>query len=98
MYLHINAHGREGDIAKTIRRALEMTKTPLDTAASAPAAAFELDTVALATSLGYAGRINGGVYQVSVPRAERIMEGGHEVPSSMGLGTAINFQPTGGGK
>jgi hypothetical protein len=35
---------------------------------------------------------------VSVPRAETIRGGGVEVPASMGLATAINFQPTGGGK
>jgi len=29
---------------------------------------------------------------------EHVMEDGHEVPGSMGLGTSINFQPTGGGK
>jgi hypothetical protein len=38
------------------------------------------------------------VYQASVPRAERIMQDGAEVPASMGVATAINFQPTGGGK
>jgi hypothetical protein len=86
------------DIARTIRRALETTKTPFDTASTGPAPAFEVDTAALARSLGYAGRVNGGVYQVGVPRVERIMENGHEVPGSMGLGTVINFQPTGGGK
>ena len=98
MYLHVIAHGREVDIAKTIRRALEATKTPLDTAPPGPPPAFDLDTLALARVLGYAGRINGGVYQVNVPRAEKITEGGHEVPPSMGLTTAINFQPTGSGK
>jgi hypothetical protein len=98
MYLHIRAHGKEADIARTIRRALEGTKTPLDTAAAGPAPAFDLDTTALARALGYSGRVNGGVYQVTVPRVEKILEGDHEVPSSMGLGTAINFQPTGGGK
>src|SRR5207247_1594260 len=30
--------------------------------------------------------------------AEHIMEMGEEVPPSMGVATAINFQPTGGGK
>ena len=34
--------------------------------------------------------MNGGVYQVSVPRAEKIKDGDFEVPPSMGLGTAIN--------
>ena len=33
-----------------------------------------------------------------VKTAETIREGDFEVPPSMGLGTAINFQPTGGGK
>jgi hypothetical protein len=98
MYLHINAHGREADIARTIRRALEGTKTPLDTAPAGPAAAFDLDTAALARALGYSGKVNGGVYQVGIPRREHVMEDGHEVPGSMGLGTSINFQPTGGGK
>ncbi len=45
-----------------------------------------------------AGKLNGVVYQVSVPRRERIMEGGHEIPPSMGVATAINFQPIGGGR
>ena len=38
------------------------------------------------------------VYQVNVPRREKILDMGHEVPPSMGVATAINFQPTGGGK
>jgi hypothetical protein len=98
MYLHVRALGRDVDIARAIRRALEASKTPLDTTPAGPAPAFELDTAAIAKALGYSGRVNGGVYQVGVARAERITEDGHEVPASMGLSTAINFQPTGGGK
>ena len=98
MYLHINAVGKEQDIARALRRALESSKTPLDTVPAAPAAAFDLDTAALAKALGYSGRVNGGVYQVGVARSEKITENEHEVPSSMGLATSINFQPTGGGK
>jgi hypothetical protein len=37
------------------------------------------------------------VYQVSVPRVEQITENGMEVPASMGVATAINFQSTGSG-
>jgi Domain of Unknown Function (DUF1259) len=33
-----------------------------------------------------------------VPRAEHITEGGMAIPNSMGVATALNFQPTGGGK
>jgi hypothetical protein len=35
---------------------------------------------------------------VSVPRKERIMEGKNEIPPSMGVATALNFQPTTNGK
>jgi uncharacterized protein DUF1259 len=45
--------------------------------------------------VGYTGKVNGGVFQLTVPRAEKITEGGMEVPPSMGTGMAINFQPTG---
>ena len=38
------------------------------------------------------------MFQVSVPRAEKITEAGMEVPPSMGVATAINFQPTSAGR
>jgi hypothetical protein len=106
MYLHIHGHGEAAAISRTIREALALTKTPLDTAtAAAGAQPFELDTAQIANALRSRGRVNGGVYQVSVPRAETIREAGLDepsrtrvVPPSMGLATAINFQPTGGGK
>ncbi len=99
MYMHISAHGDAMKIAQTIRTALGQSRTPLAApAAPAPAAAIDLDTAAVARALGASGNVNGGVYQVSVPRTETIREGGNEVPPSMGVATAINFQPTGGGK
>jgi hypothetical protein len=99
MYMHISAHGDAAKIAQTIRTALGQSRTPLGTpAAPVPAAAIDLDTAAVAAALGVAGKINGGVYQVSVPRKETIREAGNVVPPSMGVATAINFQPTGGGK
>ena len=64
----------------------------------AGAEALGIDTAAIARALGRPGKVNGGVYQVSVPRAETIRDGGVEVPASMGLATAMNFQPTGGGR
>ncbi len=67
-------------------------------AAGGGATPLGIDTAAVARTLGHAGRVNGGVYQVSVPRAETIRDAGMVVPASMGLATAINFQATGGGK
>jgi uncharacterized protein DUF1259 len=98
MYLHIAARGNGVDIARALRRALEASKTPLDTAAAAAAPALDLDTTAIAKALGYHGHASGGVYQVAVPRDGRIMEGTEDVPASMGTATSINFQSTGGGK
>ena len=66
---------------------------------AAPVAApVELDTAGVAAALGVTGKMNGPVYQVAVPRAEPITDAGQPVPASMGIATAINFQPTGGGK
>lgn len=97
-YLHVSALGDEATIAATIRTALARTATPLDTAPAGPAPALDFDTAAIARALGHAGRVSGGVYQVNVARAETIRVGDHDVPASMGLATAINFQPTGQGR
>jgi hypothetical protein len=99
MYMHIEAHGDAVKIAQTVRSALGQSRTPLAApTAPSPAPAIELDTAAVARALGVAGKVNGGVYQVSVPRRETIREARNEIPPSMGTATAINFQPTGGGK
>lgn len=103
VYMHVHAVGDPVRIAQTVRTALGHTSTPAPQGAGAPAAGgaaepLDLDTAAVARTLGHAGRANGGVYQVSVPRAETIRDGGMEIPPSMGLGTVMNFQPTGGGK
>ena len=99
MYMHIAAHGDRVKIAQAIHNALAQSKTPLGAASPAAApSATDLDTAGIARALGVAGKLNGVVYQVSVPRAEKIMEMGSEILPSMGVSTAINFQPTGGGK
>ena len=99
MYMHISGHGEAVKLATVIHDALALTKTPAG--GPSPAAKptdFGFDTAQVDSILGHKGKDNGGVYQVSVPRAEKIMDGGMEVPPSMGTATAINFQPTGGGK
>jgi hypothetical protein len=48
--------------------------------------------------MGAQGKISGGTYQFSIPRAERLTEAGMEIPPAMGVANAINFQPTGKGK
>jgi hypothetical protein len=101
LYMHINAHGDAVKIAETVRAAVALTKAPASAPAPPPdasAPAIELDTAGIARTLGHTGRVNGGVYQVNASRPETIRDNGMTVPGSMGLGTVMNFQPTGGGK
>jgi hypothetical protein len=107
MYMHIRAIGNPARIARAVKTALEFTETPLGpptTAAPAtaapiaPATTFDLDTAAIAKVMGVRGRTNGGVYQLSIPRREKILEEKREVTAAMGVATAINFQPVGEGK
>lgn len=95
IYMHVHGHGDAVKIAEGIKAALDLTGTPAAGPAAPPTAADPaIDTAAIAKALGVAGRMNGGVYQVGVPRREAIRDAGLEIPASMGLTTAINFQST----
>ena len=87
-------------LATALRAALAESKTPFDAAAPTPtqAAQIDLDTAKLDQILGAKGKVNGGVYQFSIPRRDAVTENGMSVPPAMGTGTGINFQPTGDGK
>jgi hypothetical protein len=100
-YMHVGGHGDPARIAAVIRDALGASKTPPATpAAAGPAPAVDLDTAQLDQLIGAKGQANGGVYQFGVPRRDPITEGGMQIApvGPMGVATAINFQPTGGGK
>ncbi|MBZ9761517.1 DUF1259 domain-containing protein [Mesorhizobium sp. CA8] len=101
MYMHVLGHGDPEKLAAALHTALQQSGTPLsDAPASAAAAskAIDLDTQTIDQALGHKGKVNGGVYQVSIARAETIKDDGMEVPDAMGSAIAINFQPTGNGK
>jgi hypothetical protein len=72
-YMHIHGHGDPVTIATAIRAALGESKTPFGPpAAPAPQATqIDLDTLALDEAIGAKGKVNGGVYQFSVPRKTR---------------------------
>jgi biotin operon repressor len=103
-YMHVLGHGEPGKLGAAFREALAASKTPIQGAppgGQQPTASdqrIDLDTAALDQILGRKGKVNGGIYQVSVPRAEPVRDHGMEVPDAMGSAIAINFQPTGGGK
>jgi hypothetical protein len=97
MYMHIHGMGNAVSLSKAIHAAIAKTKMPDAGPAAAPPD-LDIDTKQIDQILGHAGKNNGGIYQVGVPRAEHITDGGMAIPNSMGVATALNFQPTGGGK
>ena len=100
-YMHVGGHGDPEKMATAILQALQSSKTPLTPPAAPPSQpAIELDTMQLDQIIGVKGTANGGVYGFAVPRRDPVTQGGMEIAPAgpMGLATAINFQPTGGGK
>ncbi len=101
MYMHINGHGDALKLAEALHRALAYTNTPLEASIGSTlkkSASAQIDMHQLEQILGRPGKENSGVYQFSIPRAEKITDGEMEVPPAMGVATAINFQPTGKGR
>jgi hypothetical protein len=98
--MHVGGHGDPVKMAETIHNALAASKTPLTVSPpSGPPPAIDLDTAQIEQILGAKGANNGGVFAINVPRRDGITEQGMAVGAPiMGGATAINFQPTGGGK
>src|SRR5215213_8617604 len=101
-YMHVGGHGDPVKLATTILQALQSSKTPLapPTAPAGAPPAIDLDTAQLDQIIGAKGNANGGVYQFGVGRRDPITESEMILAPAgpMGVATAINFQPTGGGK
>jgi Domain of Unknown Function (DUF1259) len=96
MYVHYAGQGDAVQLAKALRQALSASGTPLGVAGVPPAPATEpvLDTKQIEEVLGRSGRdIGGGVFQVTVPRAESITEMRRPLLPAMGVATVLNFQP-----
>jgi hypothetical protein len=99
MYMHVGAHGDAVQLAKTFRAGLGESKTPFGPApAAGPAAPSDVKMADLDGVLRAKGKDNNGVYQYGFPRAEALKENGMALSGSLGAATAINFQPTDGGK
>ena len=98
IYMHVHAVGDRAKLAATLHSALALSHTPAPAPPAAAPAPLDFDTAALDRAMGRAGKANGGVYQFTFPRAEKIMEDGMAEGASMGTGTGINFQPIGEGR
>ncbi|HEY3203785.1 MAG TPA: DUF1259 domain-containing protein [Thermoanaerobaculia bacterium] len=96
VYLHFHGTGDATALAKTLKAALEKTKTPLMPPAgktpAKPSPAQEKVFQKIQDVLGRKGTMAGTVLQLGVPRADSIRDGEMEVPPSMGMANAINFE------
>jgi hypothetical protein len=92
--MHVMGHGEPAKLASTLHAALLESKTPLSGGASANTPTesnIDLDTAAIDKALGCQGKVNGGVYQMNIPRADKIRDEGMEVPDFDGVGNRNQF-------
>ena len=93
-YIHFHGSGDAVQLAQKIKSVLAVTATPL-TAPPAQTQASNIDWSKVTAILGSAGKQNGMLLQYSFPRNEKLTESGMEMPPSMGMATAVNFQMDG---
>jgi len=92
-YVHYHGEGNATDLAQKIKAVLQVTATPLTPPAQNQMQAPDWSKVTAV--LGTTGKQNGMVLSYTFPRNEKTMESGMEMPPSMGMATAINFQMEG---
>jgi hypothetical protein len=98
MFLHIAGKGDAARLARAIKEALSLTKTPIEAAGKTASEEAGFNTEQIQEALGYKGQVKGGVLHVNIPRPEPIKMDGATLPPSMGMSTALNFQATGDNK
>jgi hypothetical protein len=97
-YMHVEGHGDVVRLATTLHDALAVSHTPLAAPGAAAATKPDVDVEQIEQVLGRKGNAVGAVLQFGFPRGDAITAAGMTVPPSLGTATAVNFQPTGGGK
>lgn len=102
MYLHFWAEGEAEQVAISLHRALVLTKTPFEKANVAQTdqsvSEEHLPIDRIQELVGRKGTIKDGVLSIVVPRPETIAMSNIELPPSMGMATAMNFQVGATGK
>src|SRR5215468_10172101 len=92
VFIHFVGRGDEVEMAKGIRQALELTKSPLVPTASGPETKPEIATE-IERIVGYPGSMGGDVFHITVPRNDiHVAAMGTMMPGSMGMNTPFNFQ------
>jgi len=84
--------GNEVEMAKGLRAALALTKTPMAStlarAETKPMVVEQIEQI-----IGSKGTMGGGVFHITVPRNDiHVKMMGVDIPGSMGMNTPLNFQ------
>lgn len=99
MYMHYMGQGQAEELARSLRAALALTKTPLSQPAtgakpsSQPAFVKTVEAI-----LNRGGNFGGGVLGFGIPREQPVKSNGMTVPPAMGVAEGINFQEAGPGQ
>lgn len=93
MYLHVMAMGNPLELFSSLKEVLSITATPLNSMNTDTAQ--NTDWGITEDTLGFKGKKEGKILKFSIPRNERIQDGGVEIPENFGVSTAINFQKMG---
>jgi len=91
-YMHIEASGNAEELAGKLKAVFALTGVPPP---SQPPAPSQIDWSEVENILGRKGDHKGNLLQYGIPRAEKIIENGMEVPPYMGMAIAINIQKAG---
>lgn len=93
-YIHFHGSGDAVQLAQKIKSVLAVTATPL-TPPAPQTQPKNIEWSKVTAILGTTGKQNGILLQYSFPRNEKLTDSGMEMPPSMGMATAINFQMDG---
>jgi hypothetical protein len=96
-YMHVHGAGTAADLVTKLKPALAIIDKATQAAPSStsPAAATDLDTAALAKTVGHDGEQNGAVYKITIGRPDiNLREHGAVINARMGLNTWAAFTGT----
>lgn len=97
-WTHFHGIGRDPvALARKVRAVLNETATP-PPARPSPSGRIDLDTAGIDAAMGTKGTNDHGIYRFTFAHGRTVSERGLALQAAMGVSTAINFQPTGGGK
>ena len=92
-YMHIEASGNADELAEKLKNVFALTGTPFPPPQQP--LALQINWSEVENIMGRKGDNKGSLLQFGIPRAEKIMENGMEVPPYMGMAIAINMQKSG---